>query len=115
MIAEPTPGLLMGLPYGKHGTATVARRAPWHPLPKAHPIACLLVKLSWHLGGLNFPPVIDEDLLEHAFSGFQPGGGGASNVAMRGRVSLPRSRIPVGATQDGQVRDSVRRAAQLPT
>ena len=32
VIAEPTPGLLMGLRYRKDGTATVARRAPWHPL-----------------------------------------------------------------------------------
>ena len=64
VIAEPTSGLLVGLRYREDGTTTVARRAPWHPLSKACPIACLLVKLSWHLGGLSIPLVLDQDLLE---------------------------------------------------
>ena len=67
-VYSNAPRPLMGLRYGKDGTATVARRGPRHPFPKTRLIACLLVKLSWHLGGLNFPPVIDEDVLEHALS-----------------------------------------------
>ena len=63
----------------------------------------LLVKQSRHLDGLDLAPVLLEDLLEYALSGSKPGGGGASNVAMRRHISIPCGSIPISVTQDAHV------------